>query len=191
MAHRRADVVDAALRILDAYGLPDLTMRRLATELDVRPSALYHHFSDKQTLLAAVADEVLRRGAAARPVPREAPWDVTFTAAATALRDTLLAYRDGAEVVATAHALGLGEVDPRAGLESALAGLRPDVVDAAARTALLLVLGHVQSEQLHAHADSAGARVGADLRPEGAATFAAGLDLVVAGVGAASRADAT
>lgn len=188
MAHRRTDVVDAALRILDAYGLPDLTMRRLATELDVRPSALYHHFSDKQMLLAAVADEVLRRGAEARPATPDEPWDVAFVAAATALRDTLLAYRDGAEVVATAHAFGLGEVDPRARLESALAGLDPAVVDAAARTALLFVLGHVQAEQLNAHAGSAGARVGEDAHPEGATTFAAGLGLVVAGVGAASSA---
>lgn len=190
MAHRRSDVVAAALRILDTYGLPDLTMRRLATELDVRPSALYHHFSDKQLLLAAVADEVLRRGAEARPATPGEPWDAAFVTAATSLRDTLLAYRDGAEVVATAHAFGLGEVDPRGGLEAALVGLRPDVVDAAARTALLFVLGHVQAEQLHAHAGSAGARVGDASHPEGAATFAAGLGLVVAGVRATSRTSA-
>ena len=48
--------------MLDRYGLADLTMRRLATELGVQPSALYHHFPNKQALLAAVADEVLRRG---------------------------------------------------------------------------------------------------------------------------------
>ena len=43
-------------------------MRRLAAELDVRPSALYHHVPSKQVLLAAVADEVLRRGPRAEDV---------------------------------------------------------------------------------------------------------------------------
>src|SRR5258708_1968452 len=35
-------------------------MRRLARELDVTPGALYWHFANKQQLLGAVADEVLR-----------------------------------------------------------------------------------------------------------------------------------
>ena len=55
MRHHRHDVVERAVTVLDEYGLADLTMRRLAAELDVRPSALYHHFANKQTLLAAVA----------------------------------------------------------------------------------------------------------------------------------------
>ena len=33
-------IVGVALDLLDRYGLPDLTMRRLATELEVQPSAL-------------------------------------------------------------------------------------------------------------------------------------------------------
>ena len=68
MAHRRQDVVEHAIAVLDAYGLADLSMRRLGAELGVQPSALYHHFTDKQTLLAAVADEILARGE--RPGPR-------------------------------------------------------------------------------------------------------------------------
>ena len=63
MRHRRDDVVARALRVLDDHGLADLTMRRLGTELGVQPSALYHHFPSKQVLLAAVADEILARGA--------------------------------------------------------------------------------------------------------------------------------
>ena len=67
MRYRRADVVDHAIAVLDAYGLADLTMRRLGAELGVQPSALYHHFANKQALLAAVADEILVRGARTRP----------------------------------------------------------------------------------------------------------------------------
>src|SRR4051812_46795577 len=57
--HSRDDVVEAALRILDDYGLPDLTMRRLAASLDVQPSALYWHFPNKQALLAELADRIV------------------------------------------------------------------------------------------------------------------------------------
>ena len=50
-----------ALQILDEYGLPDLTMRRLAGALDVQASALYWHFPNKQTLLAELANRILAR----------------------------------------------------------------------------------------------------------------------------------
>ena len=52
---RRSDVVDTALQILARVGLPDLTMRAIGTELGVQQSALYHHFANKQAVLAAVA----------------------------------------------------------------------------------------------------------------------------------------
>ena len=70
MRYHRADIVERALAVLDTYGLGDLTMRRLGAELGVQPSALYHHFANKQTLLAAVADEILRPRAAAAPTSR-------------------------------------------------------------------------------------------------------------------------
>ncbi len=65
MRYHRSDIVERAVGILDMYGLPDMSMRRIASELGLQPSALYHHFANKQVLLAAVADELLVRGAAA------------------------------------------------------------------------------------------------------------------------------
>ncbi len=119
MSHSRLDVVEHALGVLDRHGLADLSMRRLAADLGVQPSALYWHFDSKQALLAAVADEVLRRGG--RPVP-DGSWDEQVTAYAHALRDAMLAYRDGAELVATAHAFGLGAADPVGRLVELLGG---------------------------------------------------------------------
>ena len=104
--HSREDVVAAALDILDQHGLPDLTMRRLGATLDVQPSALYWHFANKQTLLASIADQIVER---ARPVPHSSGgWKGATRAEAYALRDALLAFRDGAEVVSSTLALGLG-----------------------------------------------------------------------------------
>jgi len=54
----RAAVVTAALRIADDEGLDALTIRRLAQDLGVTPTALYWHFTDKQAVLDAVADQL-------------------------------------------------------------------------------------------------------------------------------------
>ena len=54
MAHHRSDVLAHAVALLDTHGLAALTMRRLGAELEVQPSAIYHHFASKQALLANV-----------------------------------------------------------------------------------------------------------------------------------------
>lgn len=66
----REQILAAAMELLDQRGLPDLTMRKLAAELGVRPSALYWHFPDKQTLLARLADRII--GSAPKP-PASSP----------------------------------------------------------------------------------------------------------------------
>ena len=53
------DVVDAAVGILQDFGMGDLSMRRVAAVLGVQASALYWHVPDKQTLLARVADRIV------------------------------------------------------------------------------------------------------------------------------------
>ena len=53
MRYRRGDIVERAVLVLDQFGLADLSMRRLAAELGLQPSALYHHVASKQELLAA------------------------------------------------------------------------------------------------------------------------------------------
>lgn len=178
MSHHRSDVVEHALDVLDRHGLADLSMRRLAADLGVQPSALYWHFANKQALLAAVADEVLRRGA--RPVP-DGPWAERVTAYAHQLRDAMLAYRDGAELVATAQAFGLGEADPAGRLQELL-GLDDQLGRVAATTVLHFVLGHVTDEQMNVQASSVGAIEDDPLAQTD--TFATGLDIVVAGVAA-------
>lgn len=179
MSHHRSDIVEHALEVLDRHGLADLSMRRLAADLGVQPSALYWHFANKQALLAAVADEILRRGE--RPVP-DGSWDEQVTAEAHALRDAMLAYRDGAELVATAQAFGLSEVDPVGRLAAPLAHLPTPWPEVAAATILHFVVGHVTQEQTHLQASSAGAIDDDPLTRID--TFATGLGIVVAGIAA-------
>jgi TetR/AcrR family tetracycline transcriptional repressor len=181
MRYHRTDIVERAIGVLDLYGLPDLSMRRIAGELGLQPSALYHHFDSKQALLAAVADELLVRGARA-DVPTE-PWDVRVVALSRELRDAMLAYRDGAELIATVHAFGLGAAAPAERLTAAIVGggFDEEFAGSAATTILYFVFGHVSDEQTHLQANSVGA-IDAPVDGGSSESFELGLSLILDGI---------
>ncbi len=181
MTYHRTDIVERAIGVLDLYGLPDLSMRRLAGELGIQPSALYHHFASKQALLAAVADELLVRGA--RPDVPTDPWDTRVLALSRELRDAMLAYRDGAELIATVHAFGLGATSPVKRLTAAIAagGFDEELAGSAATTILYFVFGHVSDEQTHLQANSVGA-IDAPVEVGSAESFELGLSLILDGI---------
>lgn len=179
----RGDVVEAAMAILDAWGLADLTMRRLADALGVRAGALYWHYPNKQTLLAAVADAIL----AAVPEPAPGPWPDAVGAWALGLRAELLAHRDSADLVASTRAMGLVSVDAAAPAASRLAeaGLPDAEARAAAQALVRYVLGHVAEEQAQADFDRLGpGHAGPPADRVDAASFAFGVRLLLDGVGA-------
>lgn len=60
VALSREKILDTAFDLLSRYGLADLSMRRLATELGVAPGALYYHVKNKQELLASLASRMVR-----------------------------------------------------------------------------------------------------------------------------------
>ncbi|AMY19310.1 MULTISPECIES: TetR/AcrR family transcriptional regulator C-terminal domain-containing protein [Nocardiaceae] len=183
----RTDVVDAAVALLDEYGLADLSMRRLATSLGVAPGALYWHVANKQALLGAVADRILLR-AAATDLPAEDEWDARLLAVADALRDALLSHRDGAEVVAASLAARQVSVPIRDRLAEPVraAGLAEDEADPAALAVLHFVLGATTDEQSRMQLDSLGALPDDEgpvaLGTDAAAGFALGLTLFVDGI---------
>ena len=178
--HSADDVARAALRILDDHGLPDLTMRRLATALEVQPSALYWHFPNKQTLLAELSDRIVGRTTSGVPT------DLRIEA--FSLRDALLAYRDGAEVVSSTLALGLGSTLAHDRLTAAVVhdGFDAGTARRGATTVLHYVLGFVWHEQQRMLYDSVGAR---DMEASGLESddFAFGLELIAAGLRARGR----
>src|SRR5215813_10430287 len=53
---RRA-LLDATLRLVEEHGPQGFTLRAAARAAGVSPGAPYHHFADKDALLAAVAEE--------------------------------------------------------------------------------------------------------------------------------------
>jgi AcrR family transcriptional regulator len=146
MRYRRADVVDRAIDVLDQVGLEALSMRRLAAELGVQPSALYHHFASKQALYAAVADEILARG---RRPTEVVTWQAELRLVCVELRDIMLRHRDGATLVSMVRALGVGADEPIRRMAAALtwAGADAELARVGAHTLFHFVFGHVADEQ--------------------------------------------
>ncbi|MFB8894061.1 MULTISPECIES: TetR family transcriptional regulator [Microbacterium] len=184
----RDDVVDAALELLDRVGLPDLSMRRLAEHLGVQPSALYWHVENKQQLLAAVSARILRPVSAADEAGTSL--DVAAREVAVRLHDSLLAYRDGAEVVSSSLALGLVEPPAHAHLRAVALerGESASLADTIADTVTHFVVGFTFHQQQRRSADAWGAASGGvAASPERIAAgdddgFTAALDLIIAGV---------
>ncbi|MFY0565595.1 TetR/AcrR family transcriptional regulator C-terminal domain-containing protein [Archangium lansingense] len=95
----RERVVGTALRVLNEVGLEGLTLRRIASELNVQAPALYWHFKNKQELLDEMATAMLRDLVKAeRPAGQERGWRELMAEMARGLRRMLLGYRDGAKV---------------------------------------------------------------------------------------------
>lgn len=195
--HDRAGIVAKATEILDNYGLADLTMRRLDRELDVTVGALYWHFTSKQELLGAVADELLRPAVDAS-AGVDADWRARMTESSGRLRNALLSRTDGAELVSAGFAAGASAavrtIVDRLAAAAAEAGLTGDQPELAARTVVYYVLGFTVDEQSRLQWDAAGALPAEqsvlDPRHDGDAAFGFGLALLVDGIAVRQTAEA-
>lgn len=108
-------IVAAALDELDESGLDALTMRRVATRLDVQLNTVYWHVAGKPALLDTMADTLLA-GCGRPPLPPA--WPDRLRVLATRLHDALVSRRDGARLLDLARPDGPGI----AALTEALAG---------------------------------------------------------------------
>lgn len=139
MALARNAVVDEVWELLCAYGLADLTRRRLAREPSAQRGALYGHIADKQTLLLSLAERMLR------PVSGEnSPAELVC-----AFRRAILEVRDGVDAVAVAHAMDPEALPPTVELAALLRflGLNDEGARRGALALVRLNLGWVAVEQ--------------------------------------------
>jgi AcrR family transcriptional regulator len=100
----RAQILASARQLIDQDGWEKLTIRRLAAELGIGATTLYHHVRDKEDLLLlllnAYAEEIPRPDLTGEPADR-------IVAAATALHDGLAAWPWAAEVLTADGFVGL------------------------------------------------------------------------------------
>jgi len=100
MKINRDMVTQAGLKLLNEIGLEQLTLRRLAIELNVQAATIYWHFKSKEDLIDEMATTVLTEGAGnLLPRRNSSDWRVWASTFGEGLRVTLMAYQDGARMV--------------------------------------------------------------------------------------------
>ena len=124
----REGIAKAALAIVDAEGLENLSMRRLAQELGTGPASLYAHVSGKDELLALLIDLVA--GDMERVEPDPERWQEQIKEYARAMRARLAEHRDLAGAALANIPTGpnaIGAMDSLLGIMRA-GGLPDDVI---------------------------------------------------------------
>ena len=94
----RAEILAATRRLIDRDGWEKLTIRRLAAELGIGATTLYHHVRDREDLLILLINDL-----AEQTPPPELPDDPRerIVVAATAIHDRLASWPWAAEVLTT------------------------------------------------------------------------------------------
>jgi AcrR family transcriptional regulator len=93
----RDEIVAAAVKLVEAEGLAQLSMPALARELGCAAMSIYNYFSSKDVLIEAVAHQVMHDLHHRLPPAGDGPWDVELIAYFTTYRDYMLslpAYRE-------------------------------------------------------------------------------------------------
>jgi AcrR family transcriptional regulator len=103
--------LEAALRIIDEEGLDALSVRRLALEVDVNAASLYHHFRNKDEILAGAAKLALEDVRTPRTTDED--WTVWLVRNGDRHRRALVAHPELIPIMLRRERLGIGmaEVD--------------------------------------------------------------------------------
>jgi TetR/AcrR family tetracycline transcriptional repressor len=104
LSSRQEQIISAALELLEVEGLNSLSLRDIAKKLNVKASALYWHFSNKESLIDSMAELILQKGLKDLQLRQDdESWQDWLTNHMMQLRKAMLAYPDGSRVVAGAH----------------------------------------------------------------------------------------
>jgi len=182
--HTRDQVVDAAVAIADADGLPAVTFRRVAADLGAGTMSLYTYVRDKDRLVDLMVDRV--GGTLARPAVT-GDWHADLVALVSAQRDLMRRHPWLPAALPQRRLAGAGTLGY---LEHGLAALAPTTLSGAAKMEVLALLtgfvasyvtnetasaqAHVTArEQLDEHLAQLRAAVATGAFPHLAATLAA------------------
>jgi TetR/AcrR family tetracycline transcriptional repressor len=101
---RQEQIIEAALALLSEEGLNNLSLRDIAKRINVQAPAIYWHFKSKEVLIDYMAEAILRKELHTIEVRQDNErWQDWLTDHMIRLRKAMLAYPDGARVVAGAH----------------------------------------------------------------------------------------
>jgi TetR/AcrR family tetracycline transcriptional repressor len=181
MALDAVTVVRAALELLRADGLQAVTFRKLTARLGVAAPAIYWRFANKQELLEAMAEQMLREQfGELRPPADGRAWRTWLSDTLHTLRKAMLAYPDGARVITGSRPLQTPTLGLIPEYALAAANLEPTEAATIVYTALHFTFGHVIEEQE--------STLRQQMDAETAARFAAGFPTVMRTIAAARHA---
>ena len=83
-------VIEGAVALADEIGIDDLTIRRLATALDVKPMTIYHHVSNKEAIIDGMVDYVFDQ---VDLPPTDVDWRSAILRRSRSLRRVLAVHR--------------------------------------------------------------------------------------------------
>jgi AcrR family transcriptional regulator len=141
----RSATLKAALKIIDEEGLEKLSIRRLGAALNVQGISLYHHFKDKDEILAAVSEFALSN--VRTPNTSDIEWRDWLLSNATKFHQALRLHPNLIPVLMRRHPLriGLKEHNATAGL-LAVQGVPAEAIMPLLETLEELALGSASYE---------------------------------------------
>jgi TetR/AcrR family tetracycline transcriptional repressor len=101
---KQQQIIEAGLELLTKGGLAAISLRDLAKSINIQAPALYWYFKNKEDLVDYMAEAILQKEFHdLKPRADNETWQDWFTNHMKKLRKAMLAYPDGARVVAGAH----------------------------------------------------------------------------------------
>lgn len=94
----RSSTIAASIEIIDTEGMDAFSLPRVAKQLNVKTSSLYHHFADRRELMTEVAKEIMTEAT----VPEYSPgthWVEWFVDLGLNYRDAILRHPNAALVL--------------------------------------------------------------------------------------------
>jgi AcrR family transcriptional regulator len=100
----RERVIEAATAMADDIGVDALTIRKLATELDVTPMAIYHHVPNKESIIDGMVDLVFSE---IELPPTDLEWKTAICTRSVSARQVLARHRWAAPLMESRRTAGL------------------------------------------------------------------------------------
>jgi TetR/AcrR family transcriptional regulator, tetracycline repressor protein len=142
----RDRIASAALDLIDAEGMPGLSMRKLGAQLGVEAMSLYHYVRNKDDLLDAVLDRLYAE--IDLPSAESGDWEATIRAGLRSFRAVLLRHPAAIELFATRPARSPQSFSVLFWAYGRFRSYGLDLADAnaALHFAVSFVMGHVWNE---------------------------------------------
>ena len=149
MALKKEQIIKEALHLLDDRGLEGVTLRKLASRLNVQAPALYWHVKNKKALVNEMAETILQMEFHdMKTKQEEETWQDWLIRIFNRLRKALLSHTDGGRVVAGAHlSLTMADLSETAINTLVNAGVDLQQSRLIVLTATRFTFGHVIEEQ--------------------------------------------